>query len=99
MRLNKLLGMAANKIGCTFKKAHQAIRPRIIVILFDIAVYCLPVYTLTWYFELLNGLPLCIFMSVLVAMASASELLSPLRPLQSRGDLLVFRRSSSSRSY
>ena len=90
MRLSKTFSMAVDKVGHAFKKAYQVIRPRTTGIILDIAIYCLPVYALTWYFDLLEGLSLRIFMSLLVAMAPASELLSDPRPLKSRGDLLVF---------
>ena len=59
-------------------------------LLLDIAIYCAPVYLLTWYFDLLDGLSLRIFMSFLVAMVPVSELLTEPRPLKSIGDLFWF---------
>ena len=50
----------------------------------------MPVYALTWYFELLEGLSLRIFMSLLVATDPASELLTEPRPLKEKSDLCWF---------
>ena len=82
--------MTASKARRIFKKAYQVIRPRTTHLLLDIAIYCAPVYLLTWYFDLLEGLSLRIFMSLLVAMAPVSELLTEPRPFRSRGDLFWF---------
>ncbi len=90
MRLSGTFSMAVDKVGRTFKKAYQVIRPRSIGVLLNLAIYCVPVYLLTWYFSLIEDLSLRIFVSLLVALAPVTELFSQPRPLKSRGDLLVF---------
>ena len=82
--------MKTANVGRIFKKAYQAIRPRITGILLDLAIYCAPVYLLTWYSSLFEDLSLRIFVSLLVALAPVTELFSQPRPLKSRGDLLAF---------
>ena len=90
MRLSGIFGMAANNARRIFKKVHQVICPRTTHLLLDIAIYCVPVYLLTWYFGLVESLTGRILMSLLVAMAPVSELLTEPRPLKSRGDLFWF---------
>lgn len=90
MRLSATFGMVVNKVGRTFKKAYQAIRPRTVGILLDLAIYCVPVYLLTWYFGLIEDLFPRIFVSLLVGLAPVAELFSQPRPLKSRRELLFF---------
>ena len=90
MRLSGMFSMTANNARRVSKKAYQTIRPRATHLLLDIAIYCVPICLLTWYFGLIEGTTERILMSLLVAMAPVSELLTEPRPLKSRSDLFWF---------
>ena len=52
-------------------------------------IYCVPVYLLAWYFELIDGLYGRIMVTLLVTILPVAEVLSPPRPLKSKGELFL----------
>ena len=71
-------------------KAYKFIRPRLIGVSLVSLVYCVPIYLLVWYFDLIDDLSARILISVLVAIMPVAEFLSGPRPWKSRGELLWF---------
>lgn len=69
-------------------RAYKFVRRRFTGVLLVSAVFCAPVYLLTWYFDLIDDLFARVFISALVAVMPVAELLSERKPRQSRWELL-----------
>ena len=70
--------------------AYNFIRPRLIGVSLVSVVYCVPIYLLAWYFDLIDDLAARILISVLVAIMPVAEFLSGPRPWKSRVELFWF---------
>ncbi len=69
-------------------RAYKFVRRRFIGVLLVSAVFCAPVYLLTWYFDLIDDLFARVFISALAAVVPVAELLPERKPRQSRWELL-----------
>ncbi len=68
------------------RDVYKELRPRLPGAFLVSMIHCVPIYTLTWYFSVIDDLPARISLSLLVTMLPMVELLSEPRPLKSRGE-------------